>query len=291
LHGLDVTRREDDRMMLPDGHPDQYDMHSTIAVEAFMLRVPNEDAAAKLSVKYGRLIKAGDDCPATKDGLEICGYKALRVAAKNVVFGYAYGRGAEAIQRQCKEEGADVSLEQSQALIDRLKKMYPGLPVYFEGCGDRVLDPGWICSAGGFLRRVRAGAADRKVLGELRRQFMNLGIQSWVAYAISRACDHLVQYRHAHPEVSYRIVLAIHDALLLEVPTEWAEHVHDVVLPECMRNRIPLWPTDFDGYPLQIIKEPYYLDIDIETMERWSEKLSVQRCRELGLPDRFGKGH
>jgi hypothetical protein len=98
-----------------------------------------------------------------------------------------------------------------------------------------------------------------------------------------------VQYRRSHPEVQYKIALQIHDAFLLEVPVEWAEYVYDVVLPECMCQKVPIWPTDFDGYPLRSVTEPYYLDIDREVMFRWSEKIYDDAKGADKLPTRFVK--
>jgi uracil-DNA glycosylase family 4 len=278
-----------DRAMLNEKDPNYYDIHSAVAVAAFKLRVPSVDAGAKLTALYGRIINEGDPCPATKDALAICGYKALRVAAKNVMFGFAYGRGAEAIQRQCKEEGANVSIEEAQALIDGLKAMYTGLPVYFDGCRLRVRNPGWICSSGGYFRRIQGKIEDRQVQGELERQFMNFRIQNLVAYAASRACDHLMQYRREHPEVEFKLALQIHDAVILKVPYKWVEHVYDVVLPECMCKRVPIWATDLDGYVLPHAPDPYYLNIDKEVMFRWSEKIYEDTPNANKLPSRFVK--
>jgi DNA polymerase I-like protein with 3'-5' exonuclease and polymerase domains len=69
------------RNNLPEDHPDHYDIHSQQAVRAFRLT----------------------GIEPTKHGMKAAG-KSLRVAAKNVNFGIPYGRGAEAIARQCKEE-------------------------------------------------------------------------------------------------------------------------------------------------------------------------------------------
>jgi len=254
------------RAQLPEDHPDFYDIHSNVACAAFKL-----------------------DCPATKDGLKSIGKSALRVAAKNVVFGFAYGRGAEAIQRQCKEEGVSVTLEEAQALIDGLKAMYPRLPIFFDGCRRRVTEQGWICSAGGYFRRVHAHVDDRQIIGELERQFMNFGIQNLVAYAASRACDHLYNYRIEHPEIDYKFLLQIHDAIILAVPYEHVERVYNEVLPECMCKKIPIWPTDLDGFPLENVEKPYYLDIDKEVMFRWSEKIYDDHPKSKHLPSQFVK--
>lgn len=276
------------RAQLPESHPDFYDIHSNVAVTAFRLTVPNQKAVEKLA-DIGIVLQIGDPCPPLKDALAACGYKSLRVAAKNVIFGFAYGRGAEAISRQCKEEGADVSIAQAQQLIDNLIIMYPGLAPFFGMLRGRVSWPGWQRSDFGYLRRT-TGSNDRKVLGDIERQFMNFRVQNAVAGAVSRACDYLIEYRKTHPNISYRMCLQIHDALLLEVPVQHAEYVYDVVLPECMVKSVPIWPCDADGERLTHIKEPYYFGIDREVMLRWGEKIvDVEAARAWGVPERFIK--
>jgi uracil-DNA glycosylase family 4 len=252
------------RAQLPENHPDYYDIHSAVAVSAFRL-----------------------DCEATKAGLKRIGKEHLRIAAKNVVFGYAYGRGAEAIARQAKEEGITISVDEAQALIDGLVAMYPMLPMFFASCRDRTKSPGWICNCFGRFRRFRT-ASDNKVEGEQGRQAMNFGIQSLVADAMSRALDHLYYRREAYG-LHYKIALQIHDAVLLECPIEEVEAVYDKVLPECMTDLVDVWPADLNGYPLECEKA-YHMGIDREIMLRWGEKVTKEDCRRLGIPERFGKG-
>ncbi len=251
------------RAQLPEDHPDYYDIHSAVAVAAFRL-----------------------NCPATKKGLASIGMAHLRVAAKNVVFGYAYGRGAAAIARQAKEEGVTITVEEAQALIDGLVRQYPMLPFYFDLCRGRVRHPGWMCNPFGRFRRF-SQALDFKTEGDQQRQAMNYPIQSLVADAMSRALDHLYFLRDMYG-LHYRIALQIHDAVILEVPVAEVDAVYDVVLPQCMTDRVPIYPTDLDGMVITG-RGPYYLGIDKEVYTQWGERLTKEQCIASGIPVRFGK--
>lgn len=249
------------RAQLPENHPDYYDIHSAVAVAAFRLK-----------------------CPATKAGLESIGMIHLRVAAKNVIFGRSYGRGAAAIQRQCKEEGVDISLKETQELIAGIDNMYPELFNYFGRCKDRVSTPGWLCNALGRFRRFSA-AIDSKIQSDQEREAANFEIQSLIADAVSRALDYLYSW----PGRTYRIGLQIHDAVLLIVPIPDLEYVYDVVIPTCMTKNVPIWPTDLDGNVLPRAK-PHYLGVDIEVTLRWGSKLDdAALASQLGIPARFVK--
>jgi uracil-DNA glycosylase family 4 len=285
------------RAMLPENHPDYYDIHSNIAVKFFQLLIPNDPKVVEEGAKKGLILIMGASCPPTKQALEICGHIHLRVAAKNVIFGYAYGRGAKAIARQCKEESkpgqTEVTVEQAQILIDGLAELYPGLVDYFQGCKRRVVEPGWIRNPFGRLRRFRAPddtrtPEGRMILGELERQCMNFPIQSAVADAMNRAVDNLYQYRETH-DVQYKIACQIHDAVILEVPLRHIDEVYDVVLPKCLTEMVDIWPCNYDGYTLPSVKEPYHLGADRDVHVRWSGYVTAAEAAERGIPARFIK--
>lgn len=67
------------RSALPEDHPDYYDIHSNVAVQTFKL-----------------------SCAPTKKALKEIGKAHLRVAAKAVFFGYAYGQGPDAAARKAR---------------------------------------------------------------------------------------------------------------------------------------------------------------------------------------------
>jgi len=254
------------RSGLPESDPEYYDIHSNVAVSAFSL-----------------------SCPATKKGLASIGKAALRTAAKAVVFGYAYGQQAEATSRKAKQEGADVSVDQAQQLIDGLVAMYPALPYYFEDCRRRSQDPGYIVNCFGRYRRFVA-STEREVMSEQQRQAMNFPIQSAVADAMSRALDHLYWYRleSDDPTHWYDIVLQVHDAVVLEVPVHCLDWVVDDVIPTCMSKRVEVYPCRLDGTRYDHAG-PYHLQVPPpDIFSRWSVPITKEECKQIGINESYG---
>lgn len=253
------------RNILPENHPDHYDIHSQTAVRAFALT-----------------------CPPTKRGLKEAGKKGLRVAAKNVNFGIPYGRMAPAISRQCREEGVHVTVDETQRLIDTYFATYQGTVQFLRECRNRVRDPQWLCTAFGRIRRFFK-STDKQVLGEQERQSQNFPIQGTVADTVSRAVDNLYYYRQ-EVDVQYRLLLQIHDAILCEVPIPYlAAFISGTdgrpsVIQECMINRVPIWPTYLDGTPQQQVTEPYHFGVDYKVMLNWGEEVTDEQAAELGIP-------
>lgn len=251
------------RNQLPEDHPDYYDIHSHIACLAFGLK-----------------------CSPTKSGLKSIGKSHLRGVAKSVIFGVSYGRGAKAIALAAKEEGVDISVEDAKRVIQTIFKTYPGLVTFFDNCRTRVTRPRWICGPFGRFRRFPQ-TREREVLAEFERQAMNFPIQGMIADAVARGLDHLYHYRQEHPEVAYRIVLQIHDAVLLEVPGVHVARVVDEVLPECMCRRVPIYPCSLDGLPTGA--GPYYLGIDTSVQIHWGQTPLPDMCETLGFDPRYAR--
>ena len=254
------------RSGLDESDTDYYDIHSNVAVSAFGLA-----------------------CPATKKGLASIGKAALRTAAKAVVFGYAYGQQAEATSRKAKQEGADVSVEQAQRLIDGLVTMYEALPHYFQSCRDMSQEPGYIVNCFGRYRRF-VPSRERDVVSEQQRQAMNFPIQSAVADAMSRALDHLYWYRFEqdNPDMWYDIVLQVHDAVVLEVPYHCVDWVVNDVIPTCMSKRVEVYPCHLDGtrytqagsYNLQVPPPDIF--------RKWSVPVTKEECKQIGISESYG---
>jgi uracil-DNA glycosylase family 4 len=254
------------RANLPESDPDYYDIHSNVAVNTFKL-----------------------SCPPTKKGLKEAGKSGLRTAAKAVVFGYAYGQGAESTARKAKQEGVEISVNEAQDLINGLVAMYPALPVYFQECKSRVKTPGWVCNAFGRYRRF-APTTDRSVIAEYERQSMNFPIQSCVADAMSRALDHIYEYRKSAPSgMWYDIILQVHDAVILEVPYECVSWVVENVLPSCMSNKVDIYSCHLDGTRRSGDSGPYNLGIATEVFTKWSIPLTKEDCKSMGIPEKFAQ--
>jgi uracil-DNA glycosylase family 4 len=279
LFGMAIMSR-DSRMIdhakrnqLGEADPDFYDIHSNVAKFAFNL-----------------------DCAPTKSGLVAINASHLRIVAKSVIFGIAYGRGAKAIAAAAKEQGIDVSVQDAQRIIDAIFSMYPGLKPFFAECQARAVRDeisvstgsktygGWLCNCFGRYRRFpEVSRNDRGVRGEFGRQAMNFPIQSMIASVVSRAMGHLYQAREdAGDSDLFKIFLQIHDAILLEVPYAHVKYVCEEVLPFAMRACVPIYPSDLEGNSFS--GDPYYLGVETEVMEHWGEPLSEERAKLLDLP-------
>jgi len=267
------------RNQLPEDHEDFYDIHSTVACFAFKL-----------------------DCAPTKSGLAAIGKKHIRIVAKSVIFGIAYGRGAKAIAVAAKEQGIDVSVEEAQAVIDAIFQMYPRLEPFFEECRLRStgnwVDPttqeksehNYLCNCFGRFRRFPDSSNDRSLAAEFERQAMNYPIQSMIASAMSRAIAALHDYKmrmlQKHGRNLFNIVLQIHDAILFEVPYKNVKHFCEYVLPTYMRESAGIYPTDLDGMPSG--GGPFLLGLEVDVMDHWGEVISNEKAEKHNLPQGTG---
>jgi len=249
LSGDEVLREHTRRAMLPEDNPEYYDIHSNVAVQAF-----------------------GLDCKPTKSGLASIGKKHLRDVTKAVVYGLAYGRGARAIARGVQEEGIVISEDEARTISDTFFNTYKGLKKFFDECKERVVSPRFIVNAFGRCRRFPS-VTDKQRRAEQERQAMNFPIQSLVADVVNRGISALQAFRDRYG-LAFRIILQIHDAVLLEVPESEVKLVVSSALPECLVRSVPIWKTDLDGRRDDSDKGPHYLDIDVSVMRRWGEPLS-----------------
>jgi len=233
--------------------------------------------------------------------------KTLRICSKTVVFGIPYQRGAAAIAREIvKATKGQVACtkEKAQGFIDGFYDDYQETREYVELCYRSVLVPGYITNAQGRRRRFYAsGATERSVLAAFQREATNFPIQSSVADTLNNALINLYHWRRLNPgEATYKILLAVHDAILIETPGECARVVIERVLPECMSRGavIPSWKPvvphmkpdpegneveDLLGHIKEWVTEPFTLDIDVELGTRWGEPATPEDLKARGVPD------
>jgi len=246
------------RNCLPEDHPDHYDIHSQTAVKTFNL-----------------------PCPPTKKGLKEAGHSPLRVAAKNVNFGIPYGRSAEAIARQCREEGVDITIDDCQRMIDFYFIQYSGTREFLRTCRERSQNERWLSGSFGRMRRF-VTSRDRSVIGEQERQAQNFPIQNTVADAVWQAICNFRDYRLEHTHLNYRMLLQIHDAILFEVPIVEVREFKETVLPLCMVERVPIWPRYLDNTPMPV-ETPYYFGIDTDVQLNWGADITKEQAAAIGL--------
>lgn len=266
------------RNQLPEDHENFYDIHSNVACFAFKL-----------------------DCAPTKSGLAAIGKKSIRIVAKSVIFGIAYGRGAKAIAVAAKEQGIDITVDEAQAVIDAIFQMYPRLEPFFAECRARAtgtfVDPdtgpvehNYLCNCFGRFRRFPDSSNDRSLAAEFERQAMNYPIQSMIASAMSRAIAYLHDYKmrmlKKHNKDLFNIVLQIHDAILFEVPYKHVKHFCEYVLPTYMRDSVEIIPTNLDGMPTGT--QGYKLGLEADVMDHWGEVISHEKAEKHKLPTGTG---
>jgi uracil-DNA glycosylase family 4 len=264
------------RAMLPEDDPDFLDLHSSTAVEAFKL-----------------------SCDPNKKALKALGKPGLRVAAKNVRFGVPYGRSAEALSRQCREEGADVSVQECQRLIDNYYKRYPAASSFLAECEAR---PGsrtpYLVGAFGRMRRF-GRVDDKSAQADQGRSAKNYPIQNLVADAILLGMYNLRQLRINGFRNKFRTVLQIHDAVMLEVKIPHIEEVREAVVL-ALSDDVEIMPRTLDGIRFddkkkmeaagrggRCLEKPYHFKVDCSVFLNWGQAIDPERGRSLGIPDEY----
>ena len=238
------------RNTLPEDHPDYLDLHSDLAASAFNLRV-----ASLLEVKAN--------------------YKALRVAAKRTRFSHYYGASPDTILRQVQLDNPEITLEQIHQLVRGHDKMYPELTKYFALSRSRGEHGGYIRNGFGGTRRFRKAASNDMVAAQ-GREAQNWTCQGLVADAISMALGNL-WYEIRLRKMQTRIVLSVHDSIMVECPANELITVVDDLLPTTMCDQVPIVVTTLDGVPLP--RGPYYFDIDIGVYRNWGVELEEKLWR------------
>lgn len=253
---------------LAEDDPEFYDIHSNVAKLAF-----------------------GLECAATKAGLKSLGMAHMRIVAKSVIFGIAYGRGAKAIALAAKEEGVIITVDEAQQVVDTIFRMYPELQPFFDSCKRRSRQERWICGCFGGFRRFPV-AREQKTEGEFERQAMNFPIQGMIADAMARAVDQVDTYRRDEIEPGddfwFDVVLQIHDALLFEVEYQHVPRLIDEVIPQCMSKRVPIYPCHLDGRPKHDPNAPYFLGVDIEVADHWGELMYPNMLIDRRIDPKYG---
>jgi DNA polymerase I-like protein with 3'-5' exonuclease and polymerase domains/uracil-DNA glycosylase len=244
------------RNQLEEDDPNYYDIHSQVAVAGMRL-----------------------NCEPTKAGLASIGKAYLRIAAKTVIFGLMYGRQAKAVAMALREEGTYVTIEEAEALLQAIRDTYPEAIRYLQECARAVTrnygQPGYLYGAYGRLRRCPPLAlSDRDRIGAFERQFMNFPMQNFVADTMARSLCNLFWERYRF-DISSKLLLQVHDEVLIESPYEYVKTVYDEFLDKCMVEMCPVYPLNIYGVSMN--KGPFRMGIDKSVYYRWGENLKREQ--------------
>ncbi len=154
--------------------------------------------------------------------------------AKAINFGLIYGMSAFGLARQL-----NIGRQQAQAYIDLYFDRYPGVHRYMEKIRKTAADRGYVETLYGrrlYLPDINAGNAMRRQAAE--RTAINAPMQGTAADIIKRAMVAVDNWLEAD-ELDARIIMQVHDELVLEVPQQELDAVLDR-LPQLMSQAATL---------------------------------------------------
>jgi DNA polymerase-1 len=151
-----------------------------------------------------------------------------RRSAKAINFGLIYGMSAFGLSRQL-----DIERSAAQQYMDRYFARYPGVAAYMQRTRESARRDGYVQTVFGrrlWLQEIRSGSPARRQAAE--RAAINAPMQGTAAdlikMAMIRVQDWLVRER-----LRAKLIMQVHDELVLEVPDDELARVRDE-LPELM---------------------------------------------------------
>ncbi len=162
-----------------------------------------------------------------------------RTAAKTINFGIVYGVTPYGLSRRI--EG--MTLEGARKLIADYKKRYTGIDRFLQRCITEALDTGHVATMLGRRRRIPQIESNKppvRALGE--RLAINTVVQGSAAELIKLAMVNLHR-RIRREKLPLKMLLQIHDELVLEAPARDAEAMAAVVkeeMEQAMKLKVPL---------------------------------------------------
>lgn len=165
--------------------------------------------------------------------------REMRNRAKTINFGIIYGVTPFGLARRI--EGLDVS--SATRLISDYKAKFPGIDQFLQECIRQAMDQGWVSTILGRRRaipEIYSTNRGHRALGE--RLAINSVVQGSAADLIKTAMVR-VQNRIDRDRLPMKLLLQIHDELVLESPEELAQNHAEIVrteMEQAMTLRVPL---------------------------------------------------
>lgn len=154
--------------------------------------------------------------------------KNQRRFAKTINFGLIYGMGAFRLARE-----TGLTLGEAETYVKKYFGQFPGIERYLEQTRHKARTDGYVETLFGRRRyfpvfKTAMSGANRQAVQRAEREAVNHPIQGTAADIIKVAMIRL----HAELKAHYRarMVLQVHDELLLEVPLEELDEVRDLVV-------------------------------------------------------------
>ena len=150
---------------------------------------------------------------------------AMRRTSKMINFGLLYGMEAYGLAQRL-----DISRTEAQGHIDTYFEQFPEVRAYMSGIVDQARDTGYTTTIEGrrrYLPELNSPRTRDRQMGE--RMALNAPIQGSAADIIKKAMINLDKELEA-AGFSARMLLQIHDELVLEVPEDEVDEVRDLTV-------------------------------------------------------------
>ncbi|MBT4291279.1 DNA polymerase I, partial [bacterium] len=174
----------------------------------------------------------------------------MRSRAKAINFGVIYGMGARKLAKQI-----DVKVREASGFIDEYFVTYPGVKTFIDNTKDQAREAHQVSTIMGRVRRLPDITSNNPRLRSFQeRVAVNTPIQGSAADLIKLAML-AVDEKISHIDDEIRILLQVHDELLIELPAERVDEI-SVLVREAME---------------QVMELSVPLVVDIHTGANWAE--------------------
>ena len=151
----------------------------------------------------------------------------LRSRAKAVNFGVIYGMGPQRLARETK-----VSLDEARSFIDQYCDTYPGVRAFLDRTVEEARTTGYVSTLLGRRRYLpELSSKDPRVRAQAENVAVNTPLQGTAADLIKLAMIK-IDRRIRDEALAARMIVQIHDELLLEVPPDEHDYVGKMVVEE-----------------------------------------------------------
>jgi DNA polymerase-1 len=160
--------------------------------------------------------------------------REMRSRAKAVNYGLLYGMGPSRLARE-----TNLSVPEARAFIERYFASFPAVRGFIDGVLEGAREKGYVETLAGRRRLIpEIRAEDARTRAGAENAAVNTPVQGSAADIIKKAMLAL-EARRAASKLAGRMLLQVHDVLLLEVPAAELTETIDVVR-DCMANAWPL---------------------------------------------------
>jgi DNA polymerase-1 len=202
------------------------DLHLINANNVFSLGIPEE-----------KLYSGHPEYNEVKDE-----YKNDRDKGKIFSFGVSYGMGEHKLSRDFK-----VTIDEAKELLKKFFDGFPGLKRSMDSTHAFAENSGFVVTYTGRRRRFgknQWGYLDSKSL----RQSFNFLIQSVGADLVRVACIKLDKLAEEHPEYDLKLIMTIHDEIVLECNERYSQEVATIaceLMKSCAKGFVCPLETEF----------------------------------------------